>query len=808
MHKYRFITISLLIAGLMGCGEGSSSEAKESETSSTLKAYNGLVQLTPGQVGTVDLAPYVDKKEMSTVLTQIKSKTSGCNEATLKPSGGLTFSTRVSGASLCEYEYTVEVRTGAVSQQKNDIRAMTPDQSASAIITVFGSTASSPALVPISSAIVLSGRASIKIDDELAALGGVYPIDYILSQDVIILGDGNVTVDSGLRTINYTANDDGPHRLVYKLQDPVGTNHRFGTIDIAVSNDANQGLFADDDALIPESIHSPVSKVEVGDVVEVDVKPFVHSADGGDYQLIQVNSMTATVTPLNPTDTTNKRFTFETNTAGDHYVSYVVADYYGAYDSGLMRFRTTQSAVWRGIQMGVNYFSAPLTYSEAVAAIANPSRWYSEGGYSPRIDVALFSHANAQTYCGTQGRLPTSAELSDLYSTASPSSPAHQWPVSQPYWANKAGTLTLVDLSSGVSSVPTSSSEGYVTCLNIGGLTLIPTKGVAVANGVDEAMVEVTYLLNGSPVEGKVLSADVGASSAILDSASETTDASGKALFKLTNIKAESVRLEVELLGYTVNRNVEFRGDASTARVSSLTVERNNAINNGTDSNYTTAVLMDANNNPVQGEIVTFTAGGSASLVGSPSTLKTDYSGEVTARFTNLLEETVQVSARYKSGAERSAVITFESYDFAGAYIDLFDVGSGKLFTNSPSVAYLGSIGLNFGLGYLSYLETGRNGPFGGFSIFNWTRANAVCNTYNTNSLGGRTNWRLPTIEEVADLYASFGNLHPARGWSTSIIYWSATPDGSSYYGMNLRTGAVISPSPTMELYGSCVSNP
>ncbi|TCT58848.1 uncharacterized protein DUF1566, partial [Vibrio crassostreae] len=401
----------------------------------------------------------------------------------------------------------------------------------------------------------------------------------------------------------------------------------------------------------------------------------------------------------------------------------------------------------------------------------------------------------------------TSAELLDLYSTASPSSPAHQWPVSQPYWANNAGTYALVDLSSGVSSVPTSSSEGYVTCLNIGGLTLIPTKGVAVANGVDEAMVEVTYLLNGSPVEGKILSADVGTSSATLDSASKRTDVSGKALFKLSNIKAESVTLEVELLGYTVNQNVEFRGDASTARVSSLTIEKNNAPNNGTNSNQLKAVLYDVNNNPVQDEIVTFTAGGSASLVESPSTLKTDFSGEVTARFTNLVEETVQVIARYKSGVERNVDITFESYDLAGAYIDLFDAGGGKLFTNSPSVAYLNSIGGS--PNNAANIERGNSGPYGSFHVFNWTNANALCDTYNTHSLGGRTNWSLATEDELTtELYASFGDLFPESGWSTDLYYWSATPDGSKYHVVLLRSGKVISLDPSNRLYASCVSNP
>ncbi|CAK2116412.1 hypothetical protein VCRA2110O177_420003 [Vibrio crassostreae] len=532
--------------------------------------------------------------------------------------------------------------------------------------------------------------------------------------------------------------------------------------------------------------------------------------------MIKVNSMTATVTPLNPTDTTNKRFTFETNTAGDHYVSYVVADYYGAYDSGLMRFRTTQSAVWRGISMGVNNFTGPLTYSEAVAAIASPSRWYSEGSYSPRIDVALFSDTNAQTYCGTQGRLPTSAELLDLYSTASPSSPAHQWPVSQPYWANNAGTYALVDLSSGVSSVPTSSSEGYVTCLNIGGLTLIRTKGIAVANGVDEAMVEVTYLLNGSPVEGKVLSADVGASSATLASASETTDASGKALFKVTNIKAEEVTLEVELLGYTVNQKVQFWGDASTARVSSLTIERNNALNNGTDSNYATAVLMDVNNNLVFSEIVTFTVGGSASLVGSPSTLRTDFSGKVTARFTNLVEETVQVSARYKSGVEESVNITFtEGCDLAGACIDLFDVGGGKLFTNSPSVAYLDSIGGSSNDG--SYTEKGTLGPAGDFYKFDGVQSNNLCVvTYNANSVGGRTNWRPPTIDELIELHGTYSNENPsntmytARGWPLTFPSWSGTVSDRGFMAIGLKASEAKARSRALGQsgYAPCVSEP
>ncbi|EJL3954478.1 DUF1566 domain-containing protein, partial [Vibrio cholerae] len=145
--------------------------------------------------------------------------------------------------------------------------------------------------------------------------------------------------------------------------------------------------------------------------------------------------------------------------------------------------------------------------------------------------------------------------------------------------------------------------------------------------------------------------------------------------------------------------------------------------------------------------------------------------------------------------------------DFAGTCIDIFDTGTGKLFTNSPSVAYLDSIG-----GSATddiYTENGTYGPSGNFYRFNWTNANALCTTYNTLSLGGRTNWRLATRDELkVELYDAFGNMFTARGWPTGNYYWSATPDGSVYYSVVLSNGNVTSNDPSSTNYASCVSNP
>ncbi|MCR9801393.1 DUF1566 domain-containing protein [Vibrio parahaemolyticus] len=145
--------------------------------------------------------------------------------------------------------------------------------------------------------------------------------------------------------------------------------------------------------------------------------------------------------------------------------------------------------------------------------------------------------------------------------------------------------------------------------------------------------------------------------------------------------------------------------------------------------------------------------------------------------------------------------------DLSGACIDIFDTGTGKLFTNSPSEAYLDSIGGSATDGILN--ENGTYGPSGNFYLFNWTNANALCTTYNTLSLGGRTNWRLATRDELkGELYDIFGNMFTARGWPTRRNYWSATPDASNYSSVYLSDGDVGSSTPGFTSYASCVSNP
>ncbi|HDZ9249033.1 TPA: DUF1566 domain-containing protein [Vibrio cholerae] len=150
----------------------------------------------------------------------------------------------------------------------------------------------------------------------------------------------------------------------------------------------------------------------------------------------------------------------------------------------------------------------------------------------------------------------------------------------------------------------------------------------------------------------------------------------------------------------------------------------------------------------------------------------------------------------------------------AGPCLDIFDAGGGKLFTNSPSVAYLDRIGGSATNGTTT--EKGVYGPAGDFYIFNWSNANALCETYNTNRIGGRTNWRLATKDELkTELFDVYGNMFRARGWPTNYGSWSVTPDDSLYYYVRLGYDIcspypyylVGSGYPSCTSYASCVSN-
>ncbi|WP_434154221.1 Ig-like domain-containing protein [Vibrio cholerae] len=188
------------------------------------------------------------------------------------------------------------------------------------------------------------------------------------------------------------------------------------------------------------------------------------------------------------------------------------------------------------------------------------------------------------------------------------------------------------------------------------------------------------------------------------------------------------------------------------------------------------------------------------SIVGDPTIAEISASGLVTGTTRGDTELTAT-----KDGIT-SNTVTVNVCTTADACLDIFDTGTGKLFTNSPSVAYLDSIGGSPTNG--TYNENGAYGPAGDFYVFNWVNANALCDTYNNKSISGRTNWRLATRDELkVELFDTYNNMYAARGWPTRDTYWSMTANGPLYDSVHLYFGSVNSFVDSSTDSASCVSS-
>ncbi|MFV8458484.1 DUF1566 domain-containing protein [Vibrio owensii] len=126
------------------------------------------------------------------------------------------------------------------------------------------------------------------------------------------------------------------------------------------------------------------------------------------------------------------------------------------------------------------------------------------------------------------------------------------------------------------------------------------------------------------------------------------------------------------------------------------------------------------------------------------------------------------------------------------------------MFTSSPSVAYLDSIGGSSTNG----TSTETSDPVGDFYTFDWPNANTLCATYSTQSLAGRNNWRLPSAQELQTELVD-RSIAVLRSWPLGIgPYWTMTPLGSSYYFIDLESGFSEPTTQQTWLYVSCVSEP
>lgn len=140
----------------------------------------------------------------------------------------------------------------------------------------------------------------------------------------------------------------------------------------------------------------------------------INESNPDDYQLIEVQSFSASVSATAPSDVTNKRFNFQAAMPGEHVVSYIVSNHYGEYSMGLIRIEVSASQsgkVFSDIavsddtppQLSGRYtLTAPPLYNNDITKVFNVKPIWD--GSTGSTLAGFTSLDTAQAYCGTLGK--------------------------------------------------------------------------------------------------------------------------------------------------------------------------------------------------------------------------------------------------------------------------------------------------------------------------------------------------------------------------------------------------------------------
>ncbi|WP_345860711.1 hypothetical protein [Shewanella algae] len=814
----RCLMATILSASLFGCGGEDTSQSTPNEVFPFV-ASDGFSTITPASTSSVDVRPFVRGARGHERLTSVEPMQENCSDATVSDDG-LVFEVEAPSGQWCDYQYTV------ASEQADA-------PSSSATMSVFSTSATQATLPPLSRPMLLSDTNATF--DLQALLGSDWPSGYALStQPVIVQGsEGNLgSATSTGNTITYTppANA-GWNRLIYTLTDAGNPgNDVVGALYVTVSDTLNH----------PPLISNPkydynaengVQGVTIGTPIDIHLSGLISEPDGQEWQVIKVQSYTEIAYPKDANSITNKVITYTPSVVGEHIISYIVADHYGGYSSGLIKVTNSENekpSSWTSLAAGGATYSAPLRYSEGVnSGFAVSAVWDMDVNNT----LSGYSGAAGNAYCHSVGALPTEAQMQLLRSAhyqAGGGGPLNAWPARRTYLIQGAGGSGYqgYDIATGRTSAYSPQTAYYVTCVVNENIQLTMLTREVVADGqvntiarIDKpalTTVQLDKIATSQPDD--LLAGDVELKLAGTGNQQEVTTSSIKAgtyRFSVANTADSSEVLSSPIITYI--------GDVTQPVLTKKAGSTDSTTANDAAEVSATFELKDINNNPLANQSVNFAwtanaldgvtvtspvtqvlSGGTGTVTGT-----TDAAGEVLVKAkSSTAMSDIMVTASF-GALSKTWSPTFQPActNLAGACLDIFDTGSGKLFTSSPSKAYLDSIGASATNG--TWSETGSFGPAGVFYTFDWSNANALCTTYNTISLGGRTNWGLATKDELkVELYDAFGNMFTARGWPTINYYWSATPAGSLYYAVGLYYGLVYSDLPSDPTYASCVSDP
>ncbi|WFO49864.1 hypothetical protein [Aeromonas veronii] len=452
-HRAHSVMVTmLLLVGLSGCGggeegSGGSGNAHDPSPVGRVSAVDGFGVARPNVPTRLDLSAFA--RGPGATLTAINSQQKGCDAANVV--SGLTVEL-TSESGLCEYSYTVS----------------NADSDASAAIYVLTSNMASPVLPPLSQTLMLGTGSAVY--NLATLLGSDWPAGYSLDASSLKVQGGTEqgTVTASGNELTYTPpNTPDWNRIVFILKHPGRPDEDvLGTLFVTISEASNQPPTIGEVKYDYKAQTGSAVTAQHAVTMDLATLPNLNIVDpeGEAWQLIEVQSYSASVVPVAPNSVTNKQFTFTANTLGEHIVSYIVGDHRAGFATGLIRVVVgpdERPKTWGDIMMGAVTYRATPIYSEVVNKGVLAEEVWDDG---VKNTIGAVTGVSASVYCSKGSHLATRRELDTLRTTPATEQERSKYPVQRDYIVSNGAEYLTYNLKTGATAPYTAGSQ-YVICV-------------------------------------------------------------------------------------------------------------------------------------------------------------------------------------------------------------------------------------------------------------------------------------------------------------------------------------------------------
>ncbi|MFM4875112.1 hypothetical protein ACEUDK_19440 [Aeromonas veronii] len=387
---------------------------------------------------------------------------------------GLTAQVNINDTTLCQYRFLARNSEGSEG---------------GATLSVLSTRSTTPVLEPLSAAMTLSD--TTKMFDVVALYGASLPVGYHLKEGSVVVQGGTIqgsATHSG-DVITYTQPGAAEwNRVLFTLKDDARPGEDIlGTLYITVSESANQAPTISNTKYNYSESANANPAIVTFDSVTLDLAKLknlsITDPEGKEWQLIEVQSYSASVTSAAPNDVTNKKFTFQAGMVGQHIVSYIVGDHEGGYRMGQLSVTVgpkEQSPDWGysesssstgGVSSGLAFYPTPL-FSQLSSAVDPQLRAFIEPVWDAAVNggtgntIGAAGNLVATAYCSGK-RLPTQADLDHFRTNGNANWP--KYPKARPYLISDAAgsVFNTYDLATGTVAtyVAGTTPKAYVMCV-------------------------------------------------------------------------------------------------------------------------------------------------------------------------------------------------------------------------------------------------------------------------------------------------------------------------------------------------------